>query len=65
MSSVDDRLTALESEIAVLRQRLERDSDWITRVSGSMSRYPEFDEVLRYGRDARSSDMDDGRGNGS
>ena len=65
MSSVADRLNALESEVAVLREQLNRGTDWIVRVSGSMNEYPEFDDVLRYGRDARRNGTDDDSSNGS
>jgi hypothetical protein len=65
MSSVDDRLNALESEVAVLREQLNRGTDWIARVSGSMSKYPEFDDVLRFARDARTNGTADDKGNGS
>ena len=56
MSSVEDRLSAVECELARLRQQLQRDPSWIVRISGSMKDYPEFDEVLRFGRDARRND---------
>ena len=56
MSSVEDRLNAIESEVAILRQRITRDSNWITRVSGSLRDHPEFDDVLRLGREARERD---------
>ncbi len=56
MSTIEDRLTALESEVAVLRQRIARESDWVSRVAGSLKDYPEFDDVLRLGREARECD---------
>jgi hypothetical protein len=57
MSSVEDRLDALESEVADLRQRIVHDADWISSVSGSMKDDPEFEEVLRLGREARKNDV--------
>lgn len=56
MASVEDRLSALESEVANLRKQLASDPDWISKISGSMEDYPEFDEVLRLGREIRNSD---------
>jgi len=53
MSSVEDRLNALESEIDVLRQELKHNVDWVARISGSMRDFPEFEDVLRSGRDLR------------
>ncbi len=67
MSSVEDRLTALESELTQLRRRLESDSNWIAHVSGSLKEFPEFEDVLRLGREARQRDdqaTDDDNGNG-
>ncbi len=55
MSSVEDRLNALESEIDVLRRELKHNVDWVTRISGSMRDFPEFEDVLRFGRDLRRS----------
>ncbi len=55
MATVDDRLNALEMEVAILReQSVERnDKNWIEVVAGSFRNEPEFDEVLRLGREAR------------
>ena len=62
MASVDDRLNALEMEVAVLRGQLaERgEKNWINVVAGSFRDQPEFDEVLRLGREARRHDLFDG-----
>ena len=59
MATVDDRLNALEMEVAVLRGRfVERsDTNWIAVVAGSFRDEPEFDEVLRLGREARQRDL--------
>lgn len=56
MSSVEDRLSALETEVALLRKKLAPDPNWISKISGSMQDYPEFDEVLRLGREIRKAD---------
>ena len=55
MATVDDRLHALEMEVAILRgHSVERsDKNWIEVVAGSFRDEPEFDEVLRLGREAR------------
>jgi hypothetical protein len=55
MSSVEERLTALESGIALLTEKLIREANWFTRISGSMQDFPEFEEVLRLGREFRQS----------
>jgi hypothetical protein len=56
MASVEDRLTTLETEFAIIRERITEGTDWITRMSGSLKDYPEFDEVLRLGREVRERD---------
>jgi hypothetical protein len=59
MATVDDRLNALEIEVAVLREQVaEQDrSNWISVVTGSFRDEPEFDEVLRLGREARQREV--------
>lgn len=64
MSSVEERLSALESEVAVLRDRVAPCDDWFRRVSGSLKNYPEFDEVIRLGREAREQDEPNGLAEG-
>ena len=56
-TSVDARLTELESEVAALKQRVERNSNkgWLERVIGSTKDMPDFEDVVRYGREARQA----------
>ena len=53
--SIEERLTALEEKVATLTRRLElpRKEDWTKRVIGSFADCPEFDEVIRLGREFR------------
>jgi len=53
--SIEDRVTALEEKVASLTKRLElpRKEDWMKRVIGSFADCPEFDEVIRLGREFR------------
>jgi hypothetical protein len=53
--SIEERLTALEQQIARLTRHLEqpRKVDWTKRVIGSFADCSEFDEVLRLGREFR------------
>lgn len=63
--TVEERLEALEHEVRYLRRRIEgaqRPKDWRTRVCGSFEDMPEFDEVLRLGREIRLSDQDTTQG---
>jgi len=57
--STEDRLANLEAEVAQIKDQLQRGAkpqNWLDRVVGSMSRYPEFREVLRLGRELRQAD---------
>lgn len=61
MSSVEERLSALESEVhAVKRQlaRMGKPRAWLDEVAGSMDEWPEFEDVLRLGREFRQSARD-------
>jgi hypothetical protein len=53
--SVEERLAVLEEKVELLSKRIEPPSqeDWTERVIGSFANCPEFDEVLRLGREFR------------
>ena len=56
---IERRLDALEREVSELKQRLNNGnapSNWIERITGSMADFPEFEEVIRYGREIREAD---------
>jgi hypothetical protein len=58
MSAVEDRLSALESEVQAVKLQLARmgkPRPWLDEVAGSMDDWPEFEEVLRLGRAFRQS----------
>jgi hypothetical protein len=57
--SHEDRLATLEAEVAQIKEQLRQGGqpqNWLDRVVGSMTRYPEFQEVLRLGREFRQAD---------
>ncbi len=57
--AIEQRLANLEREVAELRQRLDRldpRQNWLDRISGSLKDYPEFEEVIRLGREFREAD---------
>ena len=57
--SNEDRLATLEAEVAQIKRQLGQErqpQNWLDRVLGSMTQYPEFQEVLRLGREFRQAD---------
>ncbi len=57
--SIEERLAAVERELAELKTRLPlgpKAENWVEKISGSMKDYPEFDEILRLGREMREAD---------
>lgn len=60
---VEDRLNALERELAEVKIELARVAaksngarpDWLDIMEGSMSEFPEFDEMVHLGREYRKS----------
>jgi hypothetical protein len=55
-NGVEERLAVLETEVAELKRSLRPGETWFNRVAGSMKDDPEFDEVLRLGREIRRAD---------
>lgn len=54
--SWEQRLSSLEHEVDEIKQRLDRQpagGNWVAARSGSMRDFPEFEEVVRLGREAR------------
>jgi hypothetical protein len=60
-TSLEDRVAALENELAEIKRRMavQGSGDWFARVAGSFEHEPDFDEVLRLGREMRRSDSPD------
>ena len=61
MSTMEERLSALESEVQAVKRQLARMAKpraWLDEVAGSMDQWPEFEEVLRLGREFRQSASD-------
>ncbi|MBN2580288.1 MAG: hypothetical protein JXB10_14960 [Pirellulales bacterium] len=60
--TLEERVSKLEQEIVQLKSQLsptKRDQGWPWNISGSMNDFPEFDEVVRLGREFRKSYTDD------
>lgn len=63
MMSIEERLAKIEEELAELKRRLSEPSQqtaWYWKVAGSMAAYPEFQEVVRLGREFRKADSPTG-----
>ncbi|NLS91954.1 MAG: transferase hexapeptide repeat containing protein [Planctomycetaceae bacterium] len=59
MSTMEERLSALEAELQAVKRQLERlakPRTWLDQVAGSMAPWPEFQEVLRLGREFRQAE---------
>lgn len=58
--SIEERVDALEAEVARLKQRLEgeprqAETPWWKKVVGAFKDDPEFEEAMRLGREYRES----------
>ena len=56
--TVEQRLTAVERDLAELKERVthqEKNGSWIERIAGTFKDVPEFDEIVRLGREFRES----------
>jgi hypothetical protein len=61
MSTVEERLSALESAMEDVKLRLaarQIPHAWLDEVAGSLQEWSEFEEVLRLGREFRRSVTD-------
>lgn len=56
-TTIEQRLTAVESQLAELKQKLAtpKSDYWIERIAGTFKDVPEFDEIVRLGREFRKS----------
>jgi hypothetical protein len=57
--TIEQRLENVERELAALKgavARLKPDPNWISLICGTFKDDPEFDEVLRLGKEFRDAD---------
>ena len=56
--TIEERLDRLERELDLLKGKgsSEPQRDWISRVIGSFANDPEFDEIVRLGKELRQAD---------
>ena len=58
-ASIEQRLAQVEKELAELKsdvRSLRPSRNWIDAISGTFKDDPEFDEVLRLGKEIRNAD---------
>ena len=56
--TVEERLTALEKELMELKQQVTVQKDqgsWIEKIAGTFKGDPDFDEIVRLGREFRKA----------
>jgi hypothetical protein len=61
-STIEDRLARVEEEVVFLKSQfngLRSKDHWIDQILGSFKDDPEFDEVLKLGRQIRQADRPD------
>jgi hypothetical protein len=59
--TIEQRLAALEHDVKELKQRLvptSANGNWVDEIAGSMLAFPEFEEVVRLGREIRDTSDD-------
>ena len=57
--TIEDRLVAVEKDIALLKGKVLIDNasrPWYVKIVGSMKDHPEFDDVVGLGREIRKAD---------
>ena len=58
-SAIEQRLTQVEKELSDLKlhvQNLQPRGNWIDAITGTFNDDPEFDEILRLGKEIRNLD---------
>jgi hypothetical protein len=55
--SVEERLSAVEQQLADLKRRISMNDgrSWIERIAGTFKDDPDFNEIVRLGREFRES----------
>lgn len=56
--TLEERIARLEREVDLLKSRTpnEKKKDWIAQITGSFADDPDFDEIVRLGREIRQAD---------
>ena len=57
--TIEERLETLEQEMNLLKVKADAADpgrDWISAIIGSFAGDPEFDEIVRFGKELRNAD---------
>ena len=56
--TIETRLARIERELAILKAKTPRNkSNWIAEITGSFKDDPNFDEIVRLGKEARDAEL--------
>ena len=59
MPTLEERMSHVEQDLAKLKSQVDRlnpKENWIDRITGSFKDDPDFEEILRLGREIRQAD---------
>jgi hypothetical protein len=55
--TIENRLTKVERDLAILKTQVPRDkSNWIADITGAFKDDPDFDEIVRLGKELREAE---------
>jgi hypothetical protein len=57
--SVEQRLSQLEREVAILKTKVPSQSNWIAEITGICKDDRDFDEIVRLGKEPRDAETDE------
>lgn len=58
--TIESRLAKIERELAILKTKVPPDkSNWIVNITGTFKDDPDFDEIVRLGKEMRDAELPD------
>jgi hypothetical protein len=58
--TIESRLAKVERELAILKRQVPHDkSNWIADITGTFKDDPDFDEIVRLGKEMRDAEQPD------
>lgn len=56
--TIESRLAKVERDLAILKAKIPRDkSNWIAEITGSFKHDPDFEEIVRLGKEMRDAEL--------